>query len=157
MLCGSSRHRSMASHIAPSATNLSLTVGPHAKWHCYITSVHCQCLRSRLAAFRRNSPMLGTWSNTACRQSIDYSTTHLPEKLPAWLGESRLSPVRSHCSQDVRDGKRRLRHQSGVTQNFRPLNLCVCGSTLLAVVYIFMYVFIYVFPSHFVGPVAQSV
>jgi hypothetical protein len=114
-----------------------------AKWHCYITVVHRQCLRRRLAIVRRNSPTRGTWSNTACFRSVDYPVTRLPEKLPARQGDRHLNSVCSPGSEDVATAKGDYVTNRASHRIFVPWICAFVTVDYLLFIYLYIYVFIY--------------
>jgi hypothetical protein len=111
VLCGTSRHWSMASYVAPADTDQLFTIGPRSK----VALLHrwCQPSVSTQASCSISSKFSDA-KYTACRRSLDYPITHLPEKLPARRGESRLEQCRLSWQRGRRED-RRLRHKSGVT------------------------------------------
>ena len=126
----------MASYIGPADTNPLLTIGPHSK----VALLHHRCPPPVSA---QSSRIIS--SNTACRQSVDYPITHLPEKLPTWQGESPLTSVVSRGSEDVGKTKGYYVINRALHKIFVAPNLCFCDSRLRAAVYFIYFSFLFPF------------
>jgi hypothetical protein len=108
----------MAFYVAPADTDPLLVIGAL----CKVALLHRRCpppvsaqsLRS--AVFGRNSRTQGTWPNTACRPSVCRQPDNRATREVAC--KARRAPS-GQCwltrQQGRRDGRRRLRHKSGVT------------------------------------------